>query len=160
MQQNTFVFNGKFYRMSEGLAMGNPLSPILSDIYMSYFEVKLFNCLKFPFYVRYVDDWFVLIDQNHQNLSLSLDIMNSVDPCIQFTYEVEDNNRLPFLDVLVVNNGEEFITTVYRKPFAVCLPPHRLSSHPPNQKLAAFKTYVYRALNICSTFELFQLRKT
>jgi len=79
--------------------------------------------------------------------------MNSVDPYIQFTYEVEHKNRLPFLDVLVVNSGEEFITTVYRKPFAVCLPPHSLSSHPSNQKLAAFKTYIYRALNICSTSE-------
>lgn len=32
--------------------------------------------------------------------------------------------------------------------------PHFLSSHPPNQKLAGFKTYVHRDLNICSTESL------
>ena len=42
LSQSTFVFNKKYYHMSEGLAMGNPLSPILSDIYMHYFEVKSF----------------------------------------------------------------------------------------------------------------------
>lgn len=141
--------------MTDGLAMGNPLSPILSDIYMHYFEVKLFSFFKFPFYTRYVDDSFVLIDLTHYNINVILDILNSIDPFIQFTFEIENQNRLAFLDVLVIKEDTKFLTTVYRKPFSVSLPPHFRSNHPPKQKLAAFNTLIFRAHNICSNKDLF-----
>ena len=38
-----FVFNEKFYKQKFGLSMGNPLSPVLSNIYMEFFEKKLIN---------------------------------------------------------------------------------------------------------------------
>ena len=34
VRQIAFVFNGVFYSQIEGLGMGNPLSPLLCDIYM------------------------------------------------------------------------------------------------------------------------------
>lgn len=98
--------------------MGNPLSPILCDIYMHYFEVKLFEIFQFPFYVRYVDDSFVLVDP-HSDIGNILSIMNCIDSCIQFTFEIEVNYCLPFLDVLVSGTDVGFQTTVFRKPFAV-----------------------------------------
>ncbi|XP_054719035.1 uncharacterized protein LOC129228383, partial [Uloborus diversus] len=151
LELNTFVFNDTYFRMSEGLAMGNPLSPILSDIYMHYFETKLFETITFPFYVRYVDDCFVLLDQNHVDNEFLLSTLNSIDPCIQFTIEMETDSSLSFLDVFITKSNDEFMTSVFRKPFAVTLPPHKCSSHPPNQKLASFKAFVFRALNICSS---------
>ena len=60
------------------------------------------------------------------------------------------NNSLPFLDVLVLRGSDSFTTTICRKPFSVSLPPHNKSCHPPNQKIAAFNSFVFRALNICS----------
>ena len=41
IRQTTFVFNDVFYSQIEGLGMGSPLSPLLCDIYMHYFEEKL-----------------------------------------------------------------------------------------------------------------------
>ena len=38
ISQTTFVFNDKCYKQSKGLSIVYPLSPILSDIYMHYFE--------------------------------------------------------------------------------------------------------------------------
>nr|XP_042900825.1 uncharacterized protein LOC107445882 [Parasteatoda tepidariorum] len=140
--------------MTNGLAMGNPLSPILSDIYMPYFESKLFKLLTFPFYKRYVDDSFALLEDNNCNLDQILNVMNSIDSCIQFTFELESDQKLPFLDVLVTRNDNSFHTTVFRKPFPVSLPPHYKSSHPPNQKLASFRSFVYRVVNICSNNDL------
>jgi len=83
---------------------------------MYFFPLKLFDRLKFPFNVPYVDECFVLIDQNPPDMPFSKCYEFQ---CTQFTYEIENNNRLPFLDVLLGNNGEKCITTVNRKHFAV-----------------------------------------
>ena len=34
---------------------------------------------------------------------------------IQFTMEIDQNNQIPFLDVLLIHNKETISTTVYRK---------------------------------------------
>ena len=62
-----------------------------------------------------------------------------------FTYEIENNGVLPFLDTLVSRTEEGFSTSVYHNHFAVSLPPHSHSCHPPSQKMAAFYTFVNRA---------------
>ena len=51
------------HKQSEGLSMCNSLAPILSDIYMHYFEEKLLNLLNFKCWMRYVDDAFILIEK-------------------------------------------------------------------------------------------------
>lgn len=83
--------------------------------------------------------------------------MNSVVVHTHFICETENNNQLYFLDVLDLRENNTFYIIVYRKPFAVPLPLHRFSSHSPNQKLAVFNTYVYRALNICSPWNLLKI---
>ena len=65
VRQTAFVFNGVFYSQIEGLGMGSPLSPLLCDIYMHYFEEKLFSVHKFSHWFRYVDDTFVLFHKFH-----------------------------------------------------------------------------------------------
>ena len=36
---------------------------------------------------------------------------------LKFTVEKEENDQLPFLDVLVEKGNEGFLTSVFRKPF-------------------------------------------
>jgi hypothetical protein len=40
------TFRERFYHQKSGLSMGNPLSPILANIFMCYFERKV--CLEIP----------------------------------------------------------------------------------------------------------------
>ena len=61
------------------------------------------------FYARYIDDIFVQVN-NHQQL---IDLQNSV---LKFTHELNIDNKLPFLDLLIDNNNENFNTKVYHKP--------------------------------------------
>ena len=98
---------------------------------------------------RYVGDTFVVLPSN-TDFSILLSLVNLIDSCNQFTSEVENNNSLSFLDVLVAKDIDRFSMTVLRKSFSVSLLPHALSNHSPQQKIAAFYTYVYRALHICS----------
>ena len=65
-------------------------------------------------YARYVDDIFVEIKDLEQLVGLKKDFENI--SVLSFTYELNVNNRLPFLDVLVDTNGENFNTKVYHKP--------------------------------------------
>ena len=116
---------------------------------MHYYEEKLFNVHKFPYWFRYVYDTFVLFPSNIDFSSL-LSLVKPIDSCVQFTLEVQNDNSFSFLDVLIFKDIDRFSTTVFRKSFSVSLPPHIFSNHPPQQKMSAFYTYVYRALHICS----------
>ena len=96
----------------------------------------------------YVDDTFILIN-NPFDINHILHVANSVDSHIQFTFELKDSNTLRFLVVLVIKCDSSFKTCVHRKPFSVSSSPHALLNPPANQKISAFYTYVYHALNIC-----------
>ena len=54
---NYFGFNGKYFKQKFGLSMGNPLSPVLSNIYMEFFETRLL-----PTILRQDIVWFRYID--------------------------------------------------------------------------------------------------
>ena len=38
--QTHFIFNSKFYKQIDGVAMGSPLAPVLADIFMAFYESK------------------------------------------------------------------------------------------------------------------------
>ena len=60
LEQNFFMFNGKFFKQISGLAMGSCLSPFLSEVFMHSLEVKIMESpfAKFlTFSGRYVDDF-------------------------------------------------------------------------------------------------------
>ena len=69
---------------------------------------------------------------------------------LKFTFEKEENDQLPFLDVLVEKSNEGFLTSVFRKPtFAgqyFCWD----SFGPTKRKTSLIETLVHRALMICS----------
>ena len=44
-----------------------------------------------------------------------LECINCQHPNINFTAEIESENSLPFLDVLVTREGNNFMTSLYRK---------------------------------------------
>ena len=54
--QTHFLFNGKFYNEIDGVVMGSPLAPVLTNIFMGFYESKWLNGYdlnKPKFYLRY-----------------------------------------------------------------------------------------------------------
>ena len=117
--QTTFSFQVHFYKQSEGLAMGFSLSPILADICMHYFENFLFKKIFFPFWTRYVDDTFTLIDTSLHNVDHILQTMNFIKNNIQTTFKFGSNDVPPILHTRVSHTDEGIWASVYRNQYLI-----------------------------------------
>ena len=150
-----FYFNGLYYRQKDGVAMGSPLGPALANAFLAHHEtVWLEECpLAFApvFFARYVDDIFVLIRSNEHIVKLS-EYFSGKHPNIKFTYELENNNMLPFLDVNVFRDASTFSTTVHRKVTFSGVYTHFASFMPVMYKRGLVSSLLYRAYMINSTF--------
>ncbi|CAF1492766.1 unnamed protein product [Adineta steineri] len=158
-QNSHFLFDGKLYDQIDGVSMGSPLAPLLAEIFLQNFEKKYLSSLETMgifYWKRFVDDTFVLIDST----SSVKDICNTLSQfhkSIKFTCEEEDRytNKLPFLDVLVQRKPDEgFHTRIYRKPTFTGHITKWDSFVPKNYKYSALSTMVYRAIKICSSYDL------
>ena len=118
-KDNIFLFNGKMYKQIEGAPMGGCCSPTLANIFLNHYEkLWLDSCpeeFKPVYYRRYVDDTFLLF-RHVDHISKFHDYINSKHRDIKFTYEVEVDEKLSFLDVLVGKENSVFLTDVFRKP--------------------------------------------
>ena len=151
-----FSFDGMMYRQENGLGMGNVLSSILSDIFVGFYENKLMernlNCSP-RIYKRYVDDCFASFNDVSQCLKFR-DELNAMHPSLQFTIEMEENNTLPFLDILISKVNNTFCTTIYRKKTFTGLYQRWDSFCPLSTKLNLIDMLVHRAVKICSKSKL------
>ena len=147
-----FLFNKNIYCQVDGVAMGSPLGPTLANIFVGYHERKLFSATIRPStYFRYVDDTFVIFE-NTTDYQIFFDKLNNLHPSLKFTMESEENNKLPFLDVLVTKDydRDQYLTAVYRKPtFTGNYIRYESFCHR-SRKVSLIKTLTHRALMICS----------
>ena len=111
-----FSFNNIIYKQHDGVAMGSPLGPALANIFVGFYEKQFFSTHSMPLlYKRYIDDTFVLF-QHKDEVKKFHDAINKLHPNLEFTVETEQDNKLPFLDVLVEKCHSNFITSNFRKP--------------------------------------------
>nr|VZI18549.1 unnamed protein product [Spirometra erinaceieuropaei] len=113
-QRTFFTFDGRTYEQIKGTPMGSPISSLVAELVLQELEKVAFSHYKPAFWRRYVDDTFVIIEKD--KLSGFQDLLNSIFTDIQFTREDEEDEKLPYLDVLVTRTLDgELSTTVYRK---------------------------------------------
>ena len=97
--------------------MGSPVSVVVANLVMEDVEERAlssFSC-KLPFWKRYVDDTCTTVPE--VKIDELKNRLNGIEDSIQFTVEVENDSKLPFLDVLLHHEQDGSITTmVYRKP--------------------------------------------
>ena len=110
-----FLFEDEIYQQTDGAVRGSPLGPILADIFMVELETTIVPILGNLLHKskRYVDDIHCVVKTDSVNEILLK--LNSLHINIQFSYEAESNNMLPFLDILVIRKNNNIKTTFYRK---------------------------------------------
>jgi hypothetical protein len=149
-----FSFNDTIYCQIDGVAMGSPLGPSLANIFVGYQEQQLFSRIAKPsVYFRYVDDTFVILRNDEERIAFH-QLLNSLHPNLRFTYEVEKDNKLPFLDVTVEKCDRVYTTYVYRKPTFTGQYIRWDSFCDKRRKLNLIKCLVHRAKRICSADKL------
>nr|VZI09429.1 unnamed protein product [Spirometra erinaceieuropaei] len=128
-----FTFDGTIYEQVKGTPMGSPISGLLAEAVLQRLESLVFRHHRPKFWARYVDDTFVVIEQD-QVLTFK-EQLNAVFPDIQFTMEEEENNQLAFLDVLVCRKDCGGLKTkVFRKATNTTQILNFNSNHPISRK--------------------------
>ena len=147
--------NGQLFYQKDGVAMGSPLGPTFACFYMGNLEKRVLNNHNDPpiKYLRYIDDIFIIVrDENHLNKIKEDMERQSV---LNFTYELNIQGRLPFLDILVEESHQEYKTKVYRKPTDFGAIINYDSQCPDRYKISAIRSYLIRAHRFCtSNYEL------
>ena len=107
-----FQYNGKHYKQLRGTAMGSPVCVVVAEIVMEDIEESALSTCRqtIPLWSRYVDDTFTAV--RHDEINAFHHHLNGQNPDIQFTREVEENGKLPFLDCLVSRDDNSERTTV------------------------------------------------
>ena len=116
--------------------MGSPVSPIVANLYMEYFEQKAPSTASHPtprLWHHYVDDTFVI--QKEENKRNFLQHVISVDLAIQFTVENnKEDGVIPFLDTIVKPENDGKLPLLY----TVSLVPSPIG---PKQSVAILSSY-------------------
>ena len=146
-----FTCDNTVNQQNGGVAMGSPLGPVLPGIFMTELENSLVPTLNetMSLWRRFVDDTITFVKDD--SIVSVLGQSNNFHERIQFTYEVEHNNRLPFLDVLLIKNANIIDTTVYRKRTNTNIYLNWNSHTPATWKRETLRTILSRAYTICSS---------
>ena len=98
--------------------MGSPISPLFANMVMDDLETNCLSTLKEKhnvnplFYFRYVDDTIMCIDK--KQIDLVVTTFNSYNNRLQFTYEIEQDKKINFLDMtLIRHNNTIFILSIF-----------------------------------------------
>ena len=135
--------------------MGSPLSPIIANLCMEFLErdyiLSLPTDIKPLFWVRYVDDIFIIYQHDDDTLNQFLHTVNNFLPTIKFTVEREQDGKLPFLDVMVIHDlfTNSFAFMIFRKPTHTENYIHFYSHHSKSVKQNVVVNMFTRALKVC-----------
>ena len=151
LKSTEFVHGGVHYKQLDAVAMGLPVSPVVSDILMNELEKKAFEELQAPprIWHWFVDDVISVINSSDE--ALLLDYLNEQHPRITFTMERENDRKTPFMGVLFKRGEENKLDrALYRKPTHTgrCLSFD--SHHPTSVKRGIVRGFVDRAIKVCS----------
>jgi hypothetical protein len=116
--------------------MGSPLvAQVVANFYMEHFEQKALVAasMKSVQWYRHADDTFVGWPHGKDELGKFQEQLNSIRPNIRFTTETEEDNSLPFLNMLVKRKQNGTLGhTIYRKPMNTYLHLHASSHQHPS----------------------------
>ncbi len=153
LSNSYFTYNKQTYKQIHGCAMGSPVSPIVANLCMEEIEDLALSQSTLPpkKWFRYVDDVFSIIKK--YALTNFYNLLNSIDPHINFTMEQEHDGKLSFLDALITRNNGTLTIDVYRKPTHTGRYLDYNSHHDKQHKISTTQTLLHRAATLPNTVQ-------
>ena len=184
LQCNTFEYDSNLYTQKDGAGIGQPQACSYAGIFMAEVEEKGLreyrrrggaggvvaagkgrewrkrDRAEVDWWHRFRDDCLGLFRGTQADFRVFLETMNSVDPAIKFTSEVDfEKNCVNFLDVTISIDDQGFLRTdLYTKPNTLNQLLLPTSAHPPSVTRGSVYSLAIRLRRICCTDELFELR--
>ncbi|XP_023212941.1 uncharacterized protein LOC111615734 [Centruroides sculpturatus] len=122
--------------------MGSIIGPILAELSMCNIDHDVVNIKGIIELYRYVDDCFLIYDDNIIQANKILEHVNKIDNDIKFDLEPECNCQLPFLDILVTRHKDKTTFKKYKKPCTIDSVIHFTSEVPTYIKKNTFYMYL------------------
>lgn len=99
-----FLHSEQYYKQTEGVVMGCPLSPIIANFYME--TLQAYGVSPGP---PEVDDTFVFVLMVLAPSMTFWNSLNGIHPIIQFSMEMEGMDRLSFMDPVVYRRVDSIL---------------------------------------------------
>ena len=144
LENNSFSFGTQNYLQIQGTAMGTKMAPTYANLTLAFLEETLYNNMQAQYsqrpaqqfeksWKRYIDDCFLIWDQNIDRVEALHTQLNNLHPKLHFTLE-HSSTEITFLDVKLTKQGEKIITDIYHKPTDTKQYLHFRSCHPRSTK--------------------------
>ena len=149
-----FAFNKKLYQQIDGLAIGASSSGFAAELFMEKLERKALTTFISPpsFWRRYVDDTFAKLKMMY--VDSFLEHLNNQHGRIKFTSEIQEHNKLAFLDSLThVLRDRTTKKTIYRKATHTDQYLDFQSNHHIKQKIGIISSFEHRIDSLVTTEE-------
>ena len=140
-----------FYRQTDGLAMGSPPAPLLTNGWLNKYDPLIQDSAKL--YSRYMDD--IIRSIKVREIETKLKEINSLHLQLRFTMEREKEGSIPFLDMLILRENGRLSSTWYSKPTDTGLLMNFHALAPKHYKRSVVSGIVHRIYRSCSTWAHF-----
>ena len=106
LSNNSMTFDEMFYLQIQGAAIGTIFAPTYATLSMGFHEIELYDIIRNKFtlsvsnyfeqnWKRFLDDCFIFLRLSLIKPYELLDVLNNINPAIQFTMETNDTSSIP-----------------------------------------------------------------
>ena len=158
LENSYFLWNNQIRMLEDSGPIGLSLMVVVAEGFLQSIEKRALTIARLPqnsscpiTHKRYVDDSHDRFGTRRKSEKF-LNIINSIEPKIQFTAEYEDENKtLNFLDITIMNEGSgKYEFKIHRKDAITNVQVKPTSCHDSKVIYGIFKGFIHRAKAICS----------
>ena len=125
MSSSCFQFNDECYSLQMGTETGTVVAPTYANLVMAFLETKLYSLVLQQFgqeiqtyviknWFRFLDDGIILWKKSFGDIIPFINILNSLNSNLSFTYECNDE-KISFLNVLLYKENNSLKTDIFYK---------------------------------------------